>query len=393
MARKARRGAGEGAVFQRVRRTKDGKECKLWVAEVTIGRGTQGRRRKRTLYGRTRAEVQEKLRKLMREVDDGLVADPGRLTVTDLVDRYLIHKRQSLQPTTWGDYRARLRAHVLSRIGGIRLARLAPVHIVDWLAALDRDKVGPRAQQLTFDVLRRCLSFGVKVGLLSRNPAVGLDRPQVEQPEIQSLTAVQASQLLRVARESEPPWVTAAVALGLCGLRRGEVFGLRWEDADLSEGKVQIRRALKETTWGERMLGQVKTKSARRKVPLPDWARVALLEHRTALGALPHPTRLVFTTTTNSPIHFSNFVRRAFSPLIKRAGLPPGTTFHALRHTAATLLIAAGADIKSVQAILGHARASHTLDLYADFVPSNVDRAMAGLEAVVDQAGDVTSRA
>ena len=58
-----------------------------------------------------------------------------------------------------------------------------------------------------------------------------------------------------------------------------------------------------------------------------------------------------------------------------------------------TLLIAAGADIKSVQAILGHARASHTLDLYADFVPSNVDRAMAGLEAVVDQAGDVTSRA
>jgi integrase len=75
----------------------------------------------------------------------------------------------------------------------------------------------------------------------------------------------------------------------------------------------------------------------------------------------------------------SNFRRRDFDPLVKGAELV-GTTYHSLRHTAATLLLAAGADVKSAQRILGHAKASHTLDLYADFVPDRVDEAMGRLD-------------
>jgi integrase len=83
----------------------------------------------------------------------------------------------------------------------------------------------------------------------------------------------------------------------------------------------------------------------------------------------------VFTTAAGTPVRFSNFARRHFTPLVERAELP-GTTFHGLRHTAATLLIAGGADIKSVQTVLGHTMASTTLDMYCDAVPSRVDEAM-----------------
>jgi integrase len=81
-------------------------------------------------------------------------------------------------------------------------------------------------------------------------------------------------------------------------------------------------------------------------------------------------------------VRFSNFTRRSFNPLAKRAGLP-GVTFHQLRHTAATLLLASGTDVKTAQAILGHAKASHTIDLYADSVPANVTDAMERLGSML----------
>lgn len=92
----------------------------------------------------------------------------------------------------------------------------------------------------------------------------------------------------------------------------------------------------------------------------------------------------MFTTEADTPVRFSNFDRRYFKPLVRKAGLP-NVSFHVLRHTAATLLLAGGADIKSAQAVLGHAKASHTLDIYADAIPSRVDEAMARLGVLVSE--------
>jgi integrase len=228
------------------------------------------------------------------------------------------------------------------------------------------------------DVFSRVLDFGVRASLLARNPARGIDRPKIEAPRIRSLSAEQARKLLGKAREGEA-WVEAAVALGLCGLRLGETFGLTWGDIDLRSGRVRVRQAVAELQDGTRQIGPLKTKSARRELALPAWAAAALKRHRRSLGATPHPGRLVFLTAAGSPIRMSNFRRRDFDPLVKGAELV-GTTYHSLRHTAATLLLAAGADVKSAQRILGHAKASHTLDLYADFVPDRVDEAMGRLD-------------
>ena len=366
-----RRGNGEGSIHRKKRA--DGRT--VWCAQVSLGYSGEGKRRRRTIYGPTRADVVRQLDALRRQVAEGIIAEPGALTIADLVTRYVEHAERSVRATTASIYSQSLKKHVTPRIGGVRLRRLQPVHVLDWLGQLRQDNVGPRAQQLAFDVLKRCLGFGVKVGLLSHNPAERVPRPRAPKPEIRSLTAEQAQALLAEARKGEA-WVEAAVALGLCGLRRSEVFGLTW--ADLRNDTVRVRQALTETMSGERSIGEVKSKSARREVSLPPFARAALLRHRATIGATPHPSAMVFTTAAGTPVRFSNFSRRHFKPLAKRAKTP-GTTFHALRHTAATLLLGSGVDLKAAQAVLGHARASHTLDIYADAVPANVDAAMAKL--------------
>ena len=372
------RGAGEGSIYQR---KKDGR----WTAAVTVGHNENGKRKRRVLYGATRNEVAEKLRKLTNQVAEGRVADPGRLRVSDLAKLYLDHKQTTVRPGVHEQYTLRLRAHVLPCIGGVSLARLAPAHVLDLANGLDTNRLSPRTRRDIFDTLRRCLDFGVRLRLLSQNPARDLDRPRVEKPEVRSLSAEQARTLLSESRKSAKPWVAASVALGLCGLRLGETFGLRWRNVDFKAERVRIRQALIELNSGKRELGPVKTKSSRRDIPLPTWAVAALKGHYASLGLAPHPTCLVFTTESGTPIRFPNFRNRHFQPLVKAAKIG-GTTYHALRHTTATLLLAGGADIKSVQAVLGHAKASHTLDIYADFVPDNIDDAMERLGQTLESA-------
>jgi integrase len=94
----------------------------------------------------------------------------------------------------------------------------------------------------------------------------------------------------------------------------------------------------------------------------------------------------VFSTATGEPVHFSNFTRRHFRPLAIRAGVPHAT-YHALRHTFATLMLGSGVDVKTAQTALGHERAAHTLDLYADAIPGNLERAIAAFDALVSKAG------
>ena len=99
-----------------------------------------------------------------------------------------------------------------------------------------------------------------------------------------------------------PGWVRAAVDLGLCGLRRGEVFGLAWGNVDLKTREVRIRQALKAPKNGAPSLGSVKTRSGRRTLPLPSWAIQSLIAHRDSLGAPPLPSLLVFMSTEGTPV-------------------------------------------------------------------------------------------
>lgn len=373
MARK--RGSGEGSIYRR----DDG----VWVASVTLGRDDAGRRRRRVVYSASQAEAVEKLGALRTERMDGTLTEPSKLRLGEYLDRWLQdHARMRVRPTTLGIYESLVRVHVKPHLGGVALAKLAPAHVQGLLGSLERGGVSPRLRQMVRAMLSVALKQAVRLEMIRRNPVAAVDRPRAPRPEIRPLDVAQCRQLLGTAKGDrlEALYVVAVTT----GLRQGEILGLRWGDVDLGAAALHVRRTLtEENRTGQMVFAEPKTAKSRRRVELPGIAVACLAAHRAALGAAPHPDRLVFTDTEGNPIRKSNLLRRSFKPLLARAGLPQTTRFHDLRHSAATLLLAQGVHPKIVQERLGHSTIALTLDTYSHVLKGLGAEAALKLDAIL----------
>jgi len=371
-----RRGAGEGTISRRA----DGR----WVGAVQVGTNENGRRIRQWVYGRTRGEVVAKVDERRRVVAQGAWADPGSIQVGEYLEAWL---RDSAMPrvraSTLAYYR-RVLQPVRATLGGLKLRNLSPMNVQAVLRQLEERKVSPRARQMTYTVLKTTMRDAVRMRLIAANPMDAVSRPRAPRPEIRHLDAGQVRQLLEAARGDRFE-ALYPLAVGT-GLRLGELLGLRWGDLDLESGAVQVRRAsVEDRKTGAVTFEEPKTARSRRKVDLPGFAVSALARHRERLGAVPHPERLVFTASDGSPVRRSNLHRRSWKPVLKRAGLPD-IPFHALRHTAATLALAAGVNPKVVQERLGHSSITLTLDTYSHSVPTLGRDAAARVHALVGGA-------
>ena len=168
------------------------------------------------------------------------------------------------------------------------------------------------------------------------------------------------------------------------GLRRGELLGLRWDDADLEGGTLRVGRALVRE-GGRYSMGETKTKRGRRRVNLTPRTvgvlkdhRKRQLEERMKLAGLHEDHGLIFATNVGTPVNPENLVKRSFKPLLKKAELTE-IRFHDLRHTCATLLLGRGVHPKLVQELLGHATIAMTLDTYSHYLPSMGDQAASAM--------------
>jgi integrase len=162
------------------------------------------------------------------------------------------------------------------------------------------------------------------------------------------------------------------VALGT-GLRLGELRALRWSDVDRERRVICVER-----TYSRRELRRPKTEAGIRSVPL--FASVDQALRHLAARAVERghyaPDELVFATIHGTPLHESNFNRRVWRPSLERAGLTDaGYRFHDLRHTCVSRLVAAGADVKLVQAVAGHASPMITLSRYSHLLDARVSEA------------------
>jgi integrase len=161
-------------------------------------------------------------------------------------------------------------------------------------------------------------------------------------------------------------YATLVRVLAYTGLRWGEATALQVKSYDAMRGRISVTRAAKEP-HGEVIYGPTKTHAAR-QVVLPQHLRAEV----SALQEGKGPDDLLFTTKDGSVLRHSNFDRRVFRPAVKVAGLAP-LTKHDLRHTAASLAVASGANVKVVQRMLGHKTATLTLDLYAGLFENDLD--------------------
>jgi integrase len=220
------------------------------------------------------------------------------------------------------------------------------------------------------------LKQAVKWQILPFNPASMTDLPQNHRKEMKALSPEEAKRFLEAAKGDK--WhIIFSMAIST-GMRPEEYLGLQWKDIDFNNGTATVQRAL---VWkrkgGGWSLPEPKTSQSRRTIPLPISVlrelkkhRKKQLEERLVFGAAYQNHDFVFSTEIGTPILISNLTRRHFKPLLKKAELSEKIRLYDLRHTCATLLLAANENPKVVSERLGHATIVLTLDTYSHVLPS-----------------------
>src|SRR5215213_1792769 len=358
-----RRGNGEGTIPRR----KDGR----WEAKYTVYTAEEPKRR--ALYGKTRKVAADKLARALADRTSGHTFDTENMTVGEYLDRWLNDSdKGSVRTSTYERHERIVRLHLKPALGRLKLSKLTPAHV----QGLYRDKLdsglSPATVQKIHTVLHKALTQALKWNMIPRNAADVVKAPRPVPEEMHPLSPDEARNLIEAARgdKLEAPYILAVHT----GMRQGELLGLKWEDVDLNEGVIHIRRTVVRS-GGKISLGEPKTKGSRRPVHLTGAAVEALqahleqqLEDIQRLGDLYRDDGLVFTSEVGTLINPSNLRRRSFAPLLQRAGLPQ-IRFHDLRHTCATLLLSRNTNPRLVQALLGHATVAITLDTYSHIIP------------------------
>lgn len=354
-----------------------------------------GKRRQRTRTVRgTRASADRALTKLLREVDQGLVADPGRLTLAEyLEDQWLSHMRTRLEATTFERYDRAIRQHIVPELGAVKMSKLTPLHIQSFEARKLEDgrldgkgRLSGRTVLNIHRVLSEALRQAVRWQVIPTNPAEAVQPPRQERTKLVVVDPLLAGSILATARGTRVE-VPVILAIG-GGLRRGEVLGLRWSDVDLERALIRVRQTLKSTTTN-RWMGSPKTIKSRRQVSIPGFVVEGLRRHRAAqaerrLLAGPgwHDLDLVVDRGDGQWMEPS-VLSTAFMRMVRRADLPR-VRFHDLRHGFATLMLAADVPLKVVSEMMGHATIGITADIYASVIPSLQVEAASRLDSLLN---------
>lgn len=396
--RRVRRQAGEGGISEYA--TKAGPRYLIKYG-FTREDGTRGTVLKRGFL--TRKAAADELRRRLSAVDEGRHVAPNRVSVEQHFTVWLDSLRK--EPSTLASYRKNVRLHVLPHIGAMRLEHLTGTRLTKLYRELQdsgrhdgKGGLGARTVRYVHTIVHSALSAAVRDGLLAVNPADKATPPSAKEaasPEMRHWTAQELRAFLGHAKQTEDELWPLWAILAATGMRRGEALALKWADADLELGRLAIRRAattVNEKGEGSRtIVGPPKSGKARTVDLDPDTVGM-LRSHKAAQGSLAlslaRDDAYVFGDL-NGALRRPEGVSRRFERATARARKDVGEDalsvirLHDLRHTHATLLLAAGIPVKVVSERLGHASPTITLGVYAHVMPGMQAEAAARFAAIM----------
>ena len=370
---------GESSIYQAA----DGR----WHGYVSMDAKRNGQRDRRHVTGGRRSDVARKVRALEDVRDAGVVLAGGK---APSAAQWLMHWLETiavlrLRPRTLEGYRSNIELHLLPHLGHHRLDRLQPEHLEACYRDLLAQGLSPATVLVNHRIISRALKVAMQRGRVARNVAALVDPPRVTKPELTPLTAGEARSVLAAAAgvANSARW---SVALAL-GLRQGEALGLLWRDVDLTQGTLTVRRALQRQKGKGLVLVEPKSRAGVRTVALPGALREALREQRAQqaeqreiAGDVYEDGGFVFAQPNGWPFG-ARQDWEAWKRLLSRAGVRD-VRLHDARHTAATLLLAQGVDVRIVMQLLGHSQISMTMhDTHA--VPELAREAAARMNAAL----------
>lgn len=364
-----------------------------WRLNVNCGANEDGSRKviRETVKAKDRDAALKKLGLFIKKVENGEYIERSKQTFKIFVEKWLkTYAEKNLAPKTLYRYKQLLDSRILPALGHIKIDKIKPVHLIEFYANLTEDGIredgreGGLSERTILHhhrLISGILQDAVEWQVIASNPASRVSPPKVHKKHGKFYNEEQTKALM-AAVETEKVKHKALIYLAVfCGLRCGEIMGLDWQDVDFKNSLLTIRQAGQYIPGQGTFTKEPKNESSQRVISMPLRVLNILSQHKAEqddtkkeLDNLWHGSDRVFTTRDGKPAH-PEWPSQWFPKFLKRKKLPP-LPFHGLRHTAATIMISQGADVRNLSSRLGHANTSTTLNIYSHALKS-VDRDIA----------------
>ena len=370
-----------------------------WGFVLEAGKQNGKRRRIARRGFSTKREAQTAAHEIEKSLDGLGPIVPSAVTVAEWLDHWMqVRHSEGIKASTLDSYRAIIDSRIKPSIGLIRLRDLTSLDIQKFYSSLLTHGLSTGSVKNTHTMLHKALRDAVTERLIPRNYAEGAFKTRVKRREVKGWASANLRTFLDAAAEHRMYPLMRLSAM--TGMRRAEVIGLRWNDVDLKNDTVHVRKTLTKANDGSE-LEDPKSQRGRRAIDLdPDTSvvlgtwRQAQREEALAFGRVSFQQNnahgLVFTRPDGVPLH-PDVVSKTFCEISDRANLPR-IRFHDLRRTHGSLLLQQGTPLHVVSRRLGHASAAFTADVYADVLPGQAGEAVAKLaESLNPQASGLVT--
>ena len=353
------------------------------IFALVVYRDSSGNRRQIWRRANSKTEAKNIADQLRRELNDfGPQAFEQRMTLNDYLDKWLANIKHKIHEKTYDTYKYLLRMHVRPSLGKKELQKIKPLDVQEMINKAQERGLSAKTVREARMMLSRALKQAIRWKITTSNSAQDVELPKIQKKEMQCLSPEQAKVFLDIA--SKDKWGLLFELALYSGMRPEEYLALKWPDIDLKNGTATVNRVVyRRRKGGGWYFKEPKTKQSRRTIPLP----LSLVEDLVEYKKLHNEERLknhdlVFPSEAGTPLSIRNLERRHFKPILQRAGLPD-IRLYDLRHSCATLLLAAGENPKVVSERLGHASIVLTLDTYSHVLPSMQKSATEKLEMIL----------
>ena len=357
-----RRPQGDGTI----RKRSDGR----WEARIIIGHKNDGSPMYKSAFAKTQKSALKQLHQLIDLYRDVDLTEECRMTLGEWLDKWLDeYMIFTIRESTLDSYRAMVKNQVKPFIGSKQIASLTTTDMQKFYNKIKKEgrvREHPIHGKTLADsmvrgvhmMLHEALDTAVKERLIAKNPTNGTTVPKCNYPEKQILGDNQLETFLEAIKGHEY-WCDFFYVEVMTGLRRGEICGLKWQDINFEENKLQVKRSVSVKKGGGVSIGETKTETGVRCIQMPpSVAELLKSKKQTAITEWVFPHFL----HPEQPISPASAYRK-LKVILKNAELPL-IRFHDLRHTFATHATQGGVDPKTLAGILGHTNASFTLDTY-----------------------------
>ena len=357
----------------------------LYQKSVTLGRRPDGKYYRKTIYAKTVRELEEKAAEYRRKYRVGTLSADENMTFGEAAAAWLSVRKVNCSAATRAMYQNTVDVHLNPVLANLKLLELRPHHLHDIINGMSAAGLSSSTMKKVKITAAAILEYAIENDVLYRNVFKAVSVPSVPAAHRRALTEYEIG-LISSTWSGHRLGVPALLML-YCGLRRGELLALTWNDIDLDEKALTVSKAVK-FVGNTPVCGSPKTQSSYRAIPIPD-AILPVLRKNTARSLLVCPasggglmTKQAFRCAWSSYLNYLNNCaggRVASRTSARVQAIDPNITPHMLRHTYATILYDSSVDVKSAQLFLGHADIQTTLGIYTHLSEQKQGEAVARL--------------